>query len=388
MRIGVDATCWAHGRGYGRFVRELLPVMAAQAPDDEFLFFADPLSAERFTLSAPNVRLITVAQSAAPVQAAAAEGARGPIDLLRLSAAVWREAPDVFFMPTVYTYFPLAPGQKAVVGVLDAIAERYPELTLPSRRARLFWNAKVALAIHQARLVLTLSDYSERDIARVFGLPRGAIRQAVPAPSAPYRTGGDAEQGRARLELPRGARWLTYVGGFSPHKRVDAIVRAHGALAREMGADTPWLVLVGTLTGDAFLGDQPRIRAAIDAAGTGHLVRWTGFLSDDELRDVHAGAVALLLPSLVEGFGLPAVEAAACGCPVIATTESPLPELLADGGIFVDPMDEAALVNAMRRLLVDEPARAAMGRAAARRAGALTWERAAAAALAALREAA
>ncbi|HEU4565231.1 MAG TPA: glycosyltransferase, partial [Gemmatimonadaceae bacterium] len=184
MRIGVDATCWANGRGYGRFARELLRAMVAIDTDDEFLCFADPLAAERFDVRAPNVRVVRVAQRVAPALAAAADGNRSPADMLRLTSAVRRERPDVFFSPSVYSYFPLPPGLAAVVTIHDAIAERFPELTLPSARARLFWRLKVGLALRQARLVLTVSDYSARDLQRVLGVEAERIRVAVEAPAA------------------------------------------------------------------------------------------------------------------------------------------------------------------------------------------------------------
>jgi len=117
-------------------------------------------------------------------------------------------------------------------------------------------------------------------------------------------------------------------------------------------------------------------------------VHWAGFLPDEELRHLHSGAVALLLPSLCEGFGLPAVEAAACGTPVIATTASPLPDLLAGGGLFVAPGDEGALTAALAELLNHETARRAMGLRARERANELSWTRSAQAAHGALREAA
>lgn len=390
MRIGVDASCWANGRGYGRFTQELLRAMTALAPDDQFVCFVDEAAERRWDLSAPNVTLIRVAQSVAPTDAASAEGSRGPADILRFSAAVARQPLDVFFSPSVYTYFPLPPRLRTVVTIHDAIAERFPALTLPTRRARLFWRAKVSLALLQARLVLTVSDYAARELVEVLGVPRQSLRIAVEAPAAVYAPSAAAEIAAAATArgLPAGARWFTYVGGFSPHKRVDAIVRAHASLAAGLGDAAPHLLLVGALSGDAFLGNQGEIRAAIAAAGTERLVHWTGFLSDDELRHLHSGAIALLLPSLAEGFGLPAVEAAACACPVIATTASPLPELLAGGGLFVAPGDDAALLTAMRQLAGHEPARAAMARVAQRRAALLTWDRAATAALGALREAA
>jgi alpha-1,3-rhamnosyl/mannosyltransferase len=390
MRIGVDASCWANGRGYGRYTRELLSAMVPLAPDDEFVFFVDPLADRRLDLVAPNARRVRVAQSVAPTEAAAASGSRSPFDMLRLTWAVWREPVDVFFSPSVYTFFPLPPRQRAVVCIHDAIADRYPELTLPSTRARWFWRAKVSLAIRQARLILTVSDFARDELMAVLGVPRDRIRVAVEAPARTYGPSQPAEVAAAaqRLGLPPGARWLTYVGGFSPHKHVDVIVRAHGALARECGSAAPFLLLVGATSGDAFLGDQPRIRQAIAEAGTEGLVRWTGFLPDEELRHLHTGSLALLLPSACEGFGLPAVEAAACGTPVVATTASPLPQLLEGGGLFVPPGDEAALTAALGQLVAHEPARRAMGARARERAAALTWDRCARDALAALREAA
>ena len=391
MRIGVDAACWANGRGYGRFARELLGAMLAAAPTDEFIFFADPLSAERLPRDAPNARTVRVAQRRAPAVAAASDGSRGVSDMLRFSRAVARERPDVFFFPSVYSYFPVPPGQRMVVTVHDAIAERYPELTLPSARARLFWTAKVRLALWQARVVLTVSTFAAREIEEVLGVPRRRIRVAEEAPAPAYRPSASADvatAAAARFGVPPGAPWFVYVGGFNPHKNVDALVRAHAALLAGRNGRAPYLLLVGTMTGDVFHGDQGRIRDAVAQAGSDALVRWTGFVPDEELRHLHSGAVALVLPSQNEGFGLPAVEAAACGTPVVATTASPLPELLAGGGLFVAPRDEAGLADAMRRLLDDPALRRQLGAHARERAASLSWVRAAGTALAALREAA
>ena len=176
LEIGVDATCWANGRGYGRFTREICTALVQEGARHRFVFFADERAAACFELRAPNVRLVTVAQRVSPTRAAAADGNRGVLDMLRLTRAVWRERLDVFFCPSVYTYFPLPPGLRAVVTIHDAIAERYPQLTLPSRKARLFWRAKVKLAIAQARLVLTVSEFSARELAEVLGLSPARLR--------------------------------------------------------------------------------------------------------------------------------------------------------------------------------------------------------------------
>ncbi|MEP6690220.1 MAG: glycosyltransferase family 1 protein [Gemmatimonadaceae bacterium] len=390
MRIGVDGACWANRRGYGRFAREIVGAMIALAPDDEFVCFVDDLSAAAFDTSAPNVRVVRVTQRESAAVAASADGARAPMDMLRLTRAVAREKLDVFFSPSVYTYFPLPPGLAAVVTVHDAIADRFPLLTLPSRRARLFWRAKIWLALLQSRLILTVSEFAAREIEEVLRVAPARIRVAGEAPAAAYSP-SPCEAIRAAAEragLPAGARWLAYVGGFNPHKHVGAIVRAHAALANAHPEAPPHLLLVGATSGDVFHSSQRQIRDEIAAAGTQSLVHWLGFVEDAELRHLLSGAVALLLPSECEGFGLPAVEAAACGTPVVATTASPLPELLPGGGIFVPPGDSDALLGAVRTLWEREDARAAMGARALEGARKLSWPRSAGAALAALREAA
>jgi glycosyltransferase involved in cell wall biosynthesis len=188
--------------------------------------------------------------------------------------------------------------------------------------------------------------------------------------------------------VPAGSPWFTYVGGFTPHKHVDRIVRAHSTLvaeALERGSPAPYLVLVGTTSADNFHGVGSGINEAIADCGTAEFVRWTGFLSDADLRHLLTGTRALLLPSENEGFGLPAVEAAACGAPVVATTASPLPQLLDGGGFFIAPGDVNALVASMRTLLDDET-RERCGRIALERAGRLTWRASAHATLAALHD--
>lgn len=391
MDIGVDATCYANPRGYGRFIRHVLPLMADRAPDDTFVCLLDERAARQFDLTSPNVRPVVVDLGQSPTLAAAADGRRSVPDLLRLTRAVWRERVDVFFSPSVYTYFPLPPGVPAVVTIHDTIVERFPELTLPTRSARWFWRAKVRAALWQATLVLTVSDHAAGEIHRMLGVAPGRIRVALEAPAEAFRPVTDADavsEVARRFEVPAGRRWLIYVGGFNPHKNVDVAVRAHARVARELGDAAPLLLLVGPTADDVFHGGVAAIRQAILEEGTSPLVRWAGYVPDDDLRHLYAGAVAVLLPSVAEGFGLPAVEAARCGTPVVATTESPLPQILADGGLFVVPGDVTALAQAMSRLCLDADLHVRMGAAALARSSGLTWTRTAESVVAALREAA
>lgn len=390
MRIGVDASSWFNGRGYGRFTRELLGALFALPGEHEYQCFVDRRDAPRLAFANGSVSVLGVALGGRPAEEAKTGGSRSPLDLLRLTRAVARARPDVFFCPTVYSYFPLPPRLPSVVTVHDCIAERFPELTLPGRRDRLFWRLKVRLALAQARRVLTVSDYSARDLTAVLGVDPARVRVAVEAPAAAFRPNPDrgaVAEAAARHGLAPGTPYFVYAGGFSPHKGVVELVRAHGALAGA-GGEPPHLVLVGDAEGDVFHGNAAEIREAVRAAGSGERVHWTGYVTDEELALLYAGALALVLVSRAEGFGLPAVEAAACGTPVVATRESPLPELLEGAGLFLEPGDEAALGAALGRLAGDPDERRRMGRAARERAAALSWPRAAAAALAAIEEAA
>jgi len=386
MRIGVDATCWANDRGFGRYTRELVAAMAVEAPQHELICLLDPASAGKFALNAPNVTPVAVPQSGAT--AATTGNRRSIADMLRFTAATRAARLDAFYSPSVYGYFPIPPGLPAVVTVHDAIAERFPALTLPGWKDRLAWRAKMRLALAQARLVLTVSDYAAREITSHLGVPPGKLRVTLEGVADAFQPAQCEEQIRAaaaRARIPDNARWLMYVGGFGPHKHVDVLARAHAAIAKRHRDRPLILVLVGHYS-DGFHSDIAGIREVIKASGTEHLVRWAGFLPDSEVRLLHSGALALVMASASEGFGLPAVEAARCGIPVIATTESPLPELLEGGGVFVPPADVEALTAAIEKICTDEAGRLEMGATALKRASVLSWNRAARVAIAALEE--
>jgi glycosyltransferase involved in cell wall biosynthesis len=387
LRIGVDATCWANERGYGRFTREIVAAMTSVAAGDRFVCFLDPVSAGLFDLDRPNIEKVMVELNEPPVHAASRKGNRSLRDILAMTRAVREHELDAIFFPSVYTWFPLFPGIPSLVTLHDAIPERFPALTLPSKRARLFWGLKVKLALRQASRVLAVSDFAARDITKALGVDRSRIIVAGEAPAAAFTPSAQEDIAGAaeRLGLPAGAQWFIYVGGFNPHKNVVDIVRAHAVVARAAGGRAPYLLLVGTLDRDVYHSDRPAIERAIAEEHTGSLVRWTGFVADAELRHLHSGAIALLMPSAAEGFGLPAIEAAACGTPAIATTESPLPELLAGGGIFVEPGDCRALASAMLALAGDPEGRQRWGDIARERAAALDWNVAAETVLGALR---
>jgi glycosyltransferase involved in cell wall biosynthesis len=136
-------------------------------------------------------------------------------------------------------------------------------------------------------------------------------------------------------------------------------------------------VLVGGYEHDTFRTAYQDTRERIRTLALDRRVILTGFLPDTDLVALLNLATVLVLPSMTEGYGLPAIEAAACGCPVIATTESPLPGLLGDAGVFVDPFEPAALERALVLVLSSPERREAMRRAGLAASAKLTWTAAA-----------
>jgi len=382
-RIGVDGTCLGSGRGYGRFLRELLPHLQAQREREELLLFIDAHTAEEVELPDLPTRLLRTGESQAG--AACARGNRHLGDLLRMGMGVLREPMDAFFFPSLYSYFPIPARLPVALAIHDTIAERHGAIVFHDRRTRWLWNAKSRMARLQARTVITVSEYARRSIARVMGIASERIFVAPEAPSAVFQPVADPRPGRdwlSRRGIPQ-APYLLYVGGFNPHKNLIGLVRSFAQLVASGGGEPEpgrrlQLLLVGELEGDVFHDNRAAIRREISLAGVEDRVHWTGYVPDAELRHLYAGALALVLPSVEEGFGLPAVEAAACGTPCVATRESPLPELLAGGGVFFDPSRAHGLRGALEQIVHRPEERCAQAKMALLRARELSWERTAA----------
>ncbi len=374
MRIGVDATCWTNRRGYGRFARSLLRPAVALDHANQYVFFVDDASDE-FPFP-EGVELVRVASDVPTVKAAAAEGSRSPRDLWACSRAFSHADLDLFFFPSVYSFVPMLSRVPLLVTIHDVIPELFPELVFPSLRSKLFWRAKVWLGCAQARLVLTVSDYSRRCLAEQLHIPQHRMRVVNEAsdPAFYVLENPQPTPHLERLGITAGTRYLTYVGGFSPHKNLSLLVDVLGDLQTRSGFDDVRLVFGGDYEGDVFFSCYRQLVEQVKKAGLADKVIFTGYLRDADLLVLLNITQALLLPSFCEGFGLPAIEAAACGAPVIATTRSPLPELLGEGAIILEPEDRPGWAGAVATVLTDSARRERMrvaGRAAAAR---LSWE--------------
>jgi len=380
MRIGLDGGCWLNRRGYGRYARSLLSALARREDGNHYVLFVDSETADAPDLPSRFARVVVPACHS-PSKAASAFGRRDLRDLLRMGRTVAGYQLDVFFFPSVYTFFPLLRPVRAVVGIHDVIAEHHPKTVFGRRRSRLFWRLKLWLALRQAHLVLTVSDHARNGILEQFRLAPKNVRVIHEAPDPIFRPLPYPRDPAALLpacSLPRGCRYLLYVGGLSPHKNLHLLIEAYRRLVAEAEFNDLRLLLVGDYAGDVFYSAYGDLRAAVARHGLEGRVCFTGFVPDEVLVDLYNRAEVLVLPSLEEGFGLPALEAAACGTPVITSEVGPMEALLGPAALTFPPRDVEALTNSLRMLLKDPARRTAMGEEGRRRASTFTWEQSAA----------
>jgi glycosyltransferase involved in cell wall biosynthesis len=377
LKIGIEATCWHNDRGFGRYVRAVVgALLRLDTANDYTLFMDAPPRALPPELEG-HVRVIA---SKVPASvAASASGHRSASDMWRLSRALADPSFNLLIFPSIYSFVPVFSRARKIVFIYDVIADTFPLLTTPKPRARLFWKAKTVLGLAQADAVATLSEYSRRGVMQMHRVPPERVH-VVGCASDPIFRRLDRPEPTERLRslgLAGAGRLVTYVGGFSPHKNLLQLVAAFYRIAMDPEFDDVRLVLVGEFANEVFHSHIDAIRDLIAEFEIEDRVVFTGYLPDEDIVVLHNRSTVLVLPSLMEGFGLPAIEAAACGCPVIATTESPLPQLLGEGGLYIDPRSCDQLPEALHAVLASEELRARMSAAGLEAAARLTWDSAA-----------
>ena len=378
MEIGIDAICWWNRRGFGRFTRELLKALFAEPRGHRFCLFVDQPPAPE--MDRRHVRVVRVGTRRTVTEAAVATDNRSPMDIWRFCRAVAAERLDVMFFPAVYSWFPV-PGRSppSVVTLHDAIAEHFPHLVFPDLRRRMLWSVKVRLACLQARRLLTVSNAALSEIVRYIGVAPDRIDVVCEGANAGFRPIADPERraaARARAGLPQRLPFLIYVGGLAPHKNLGTLLDGLALAVQNTELSALQLALVGDPEGAGFHSNRDELQARVtnDPRLCGR-VYFTGFVADGDLAALYSDAVAAVLPSVSEGFGLPVLEAMACGTPVLTANAGAAPEIAGEGGLQFAPLDPTAIADAIRRVVREPATREALARHALVRAGTYSWQR-------------
>ncbi|MEA2426369.1 MAG: hypothetical protein QOH13_2779 [Thermoleophilaceae bacterium] len=363
MRLGVNLLYLVPGEvgGSETAARESLAALRRVAPGLDAVLYVGREARESIEAE-PWAAGWRVVESPAPSRS---KPLRLAAELTWLPMRVRRDGIDLLHSMGTTTP-PLCPVP-SVVSVLDLIYHHYPE-TFP-RAARLGLELLVPLGARRADRVIAISEAGKRDLVKTLGLPAAKVDAVLLGFGLPELAEPAPEDAlRARFGL-RGRVVLT-VSPALRHKNLGRLIDAFVQVA----AREPDLTLV--VVGHPGLEREALERAA-DGLGLAGRVVFTGWVSDAELEGLYGLASVFAYPSLMEGFGIPVLEAMRRGLPVASSNATSLPEVAGDAAELFDPLDTAAMAGAIARLLDDDALRAELIERGRRRAGGFTWEKSA-----------
>lgn len=285
---------------------------------------------------------------------------------------------DVLFCPV--NVVPLACPVPSVVTVHDVAFLAYPAAFHTAKRRYL--TAMTRLSVHRARRVIAVSAHTRDDLVHRFGMRPEQVTVIPNAADARFRPATDSEtvaQFKQANHLPD--RFVLFVGTLEPRKNLRRLIEAFALLTADDAVTK--LVIVGAsgwLTSD--LAPLVQAHSLIDR------IVFTGYVSDADLPSWYQAATVFCYPSLYEGFGLPVLEAMACGTPVVTSRTSSIPEVTGDAALLIDPTDVPGLARALQSVLSDEARQRQMSDAGIARSHTFSWQSTAAATLDVIRDAA
>jgi glycosyltransferase involved in cell wall biosynthesis len=357
MQILFDArTAIDHFPGIGRYTvslaRAILPLMRE---DERLVLLRDPARPSQWTLTALEGERVQVVDEVV-----------GPFSLRQqwvMPRLLRHLEADVYH--SSYYLMPYLPGVPTVLTIYDLIPMLFPEYS--TARARLLFRLTTSLALRAASHVILISQATRRDLLAAYRFSPEKLTviplAADPAfrPASPH----EVESVRRKHDLPED--YVLYLGSNKPHKNLVRLIDAFSRIARH----TPRIALV---IAGAWDPCYPQARRRVAALELERSVHFLGPVAEEDLRALYSGATAFVFPSLYEGFGLPVLEAMACGTPIACSDASSLPEVAGDAALYFDPTDVEAIAWAFSEILTDPALRENLRAQGLNRASEFSWE--------------
>jgi glycosyltransferase involved in cell wall biosynthesis len=338
---------WLHTSGIGTYLRNIIPEVVASFPAQCFVLLGNRNEIEDLVF--PNNAKIHVVTATSKMYSLTEQ-----MEIPRIIA----KDTTLFFAP--HYNIPLLYQGKMLVTVYDLFHLAMPDLVGGFHKtlyARSMFNA----VRRKATAIITISHFSKNELIRFTGEGRQQVY--------PIHLGVDESWFNVKpVSNPHGKRYLLYAGNVKPHKNLIALIKAFGVLANDIPHD---LVIVGKKEG--FITGSPL--TTIEAAKQRERVTFTGYVSEEALKQYMAHADAFVFPSLYEGFGLPPIEAMACGCPAVVSNAASLPEVCGDAALYCDPYDYENIAGNIREMLNNERLRETLRKQGLIRAAHFTWKK-------------
>lgn len=365
-RYILDArTAVPHFPGIGRYVANLSSALAPLLTAGEDLTFLEgPAVAAPAQTSASASE--TEGASRLPGKTVAAPAT--PFDIRqqwripRLLKRLRTEGAALYHSP--YYVMPYHTGLPTLLTFYDVIPLKFPQTV--TARARLLFRLAANLALRASDHIVTISDAARNDLGSYFGVPASKVSVTPLAAGARYRPQPAAEVGRVREKYHLPDQFLLYLGINKPHKNLSALIDAFAQIASRHAHP---LVIAGAWD-DRY--PQPRERAAHHHLGDA--VRFLGPVNERDLPALYSAATLFVFPSLYEGFGLPVLEAMACGTPVACSNTPSLTEVAARAALLFDPRSVSEIRDAIVELVEDGPQRAKRTEQGLARASLYSWQ--------------
>lgn len=361
MRIGVDGRFSGnHFPGIGRYSEEVVRALAELKEHTVVLMLDPRMAAGRYDLRAlgalPNVEIVELRAAAF-----------GPAAQLLVPALARRQELDLLHSP--YFVKPYA-GMTcpSVVTIFDLLGRHFPE-TL-SWRGRLLYRAMIALAVNSADAIVTISEHAWADLVRWYPQTRDKLVVTPLAAGRAFRPQGEDRIAavRERYELP--PRYALYVGSNKPHKNLGRLLQAWKLAAKSCATSDMVLAVAGHED-----RKHPGAKELAGEAMTTGRIRLLPNIAEAELPALYSGAEFFVFPSCYEGFGLPPLEAMACGAPVLCSNAASLPEVVGTAALLVDPYAVGAMAEGMVELAGDPGLRRELRSRGLRQAREFSWRR-------------
>lgn len=362
IQVAISAHFWGQeSTGSGQYLHRLVAMLGERHPDIQMtlLFPSDAMQRGTLPSDIPYYVLPT------PFDNRNRQLAKLWFEQVSVPRAAHAIGAELLHVP----YF--APPLRSRVPVVATVHDLIP-MVLPAYRGSTLvrgYTALVAQAAGNARMILADSDASRQDILRLLKVPAERVKTVYLATDAKYRpqAAPEIERIRQKYELPE--QFVLYLGGFDVRKNVPLLIQATA-----QSQQTWKVVIAGKLpaTDSDFFPHPQRI---VQALNLQERIQFTGWIDEGDKPALLAAASLFCFPSAYEGFGLPILEAMACGTTTVTTHSSSLPELAGDGAALVPPNDVSALQETIDALMANAPSRVKLAERGLQQAARFSWER-------------